>query len=139
MQIDTAICRNKKGPRLNDDWFGIYSDAECKLIQQYVELFPSIKRKGRFIRYLNMNNNGVMVGTQRPVGKNPMAEYRQRISVFLRLDNCDSYTSHLTKRTAGTLIANAGGTTLQLQRAGNWRSPRVAEGNYVRSDWITRI
>ncbi len=66
-----------------------------------------------------------------------MAQFGFHIATFLQIDNPESFTSHFGKRTAGTMIANAGGTTLQLQRAGNWKSPRVAEG-YVALSTATK-
>lgn len=62
-----------------------------------------------------------------------MAEFGYHIASFLSIDNPECFTSHFSKRTADTLIANASGTTLQIQRAGNWRSPRVAEQYVARS------
>ncbi len=110
----------------------IYSQEIINLLKTYVELFPIENRTGRLVRYILKDRN-VLTGSAKPVGKNSLKDYGSYIATFLRLPNPECYTSHFSKRTAATLIANAGGTTLQIQRAGNWRSPRVAEGYVARS------
>lgn len=121
----------QRGPKTNDDYFAIYSLKSINFLKFYVELFRINTRTYRFTRYIVRNATG-MVGTLKPVGKNSLQCYGMWIASFLELPTPELYTSHFLKRTAATLIANAGGTTLQIQRAGNWRSLRVAEGYAAR-------
>ena len=67
-----------------------------------------------------------------------MAGYPREIAEFLQLSNANSYTGHCFKRTGATLLANSGCTTLDLKRAGCWKSESVAE-RYVANSESTRM
>lgn len=102
----------QRGRKTGDEYFCIYSEDVINLLKQYVELFPIEMRKGRLVRYVIVSGSGGLTGTLRPIGKNTLQDYGKFIAAFL---------------------AKSGATTIQLQRAGNWMSPRVAEGYVGRS------
>lgn len=52
----------------------------------------------------------------------------KKIAKFLGLPDADLYTGHSFRRSAATMVVNAGGDLLILKCVGGWKSSTVAEG-----------
>ena len=66
--------------------------------------------------------------TKQPLGHNTFGNFPKRIAIFLKLKDVHTYTGHCFRRTAATLLANAGGGMLQVKNLGGWKSDAVAQG-----------
>ena len=64
------------------------------------------------------------------IGVNTISKVPSLIAQFLKLPNPELYTGHSFRRTSACVLANAGGSLLQVQALGGWRSPTVAQ-HYV--------
>jgi len=69
-----------------------------------------------------------MALTSQNIGKNKVAEFPASIATFLQLEHPKEYTGHAFRRTGATLLADSGGSVIDLQRAGGWSSAAVASG-----------
>lgn len=52
----------------------------------------------------------------------------RRIADFLQLTNPETFTAHCLRRSAATLMANAGVSQINLKKFGRWKSDSVAMG-----------
>jgi hypothetical protein len=59
------------------------------------------------------------------------------VALYLNLSNSSEFTGHCWRRTGATILAEAGGTVIQLQQAGGWSSVSVAEG-YVNESSVSK-
>lgn len=81
-------------------------------------------RKGRWIQQVR--------------GEHYFGKLCKRIAEFLQLENVEQYTSHCIRRTAATLMANAGVSSINLKRFGRWKSESVAMGYLEDSETLKR-
>ena len=68
----------------------------------------------------------------RALGKNHVAGTAKAIAVACGLDP-ENYSGHSFRRSAASELANSGGSTLELQNAGNWDSSKIAQGYVAES------
>lgn len=61
------------------------------------------------------------------IGINTIGSMPRKIAGFLKLENPERFTGHSFRRTSATVFADAGATTLDLQRHGGWKSAAVAQ------------
>ena len=98
---------------------------EYKLYMSYFE-----DPKGHFFRTYRKTLKRFIVT---PMGKNTIASAAKRIAKFLNLDP-NGYGGHTWRRTGATELANSGASTIELKRAGRWKSDNVAHGYVDSSD-----
>lgn len=97
----------------------------CALYRKYAALRPPRTETLRlFITY----RNGKCVSLN--AGQHTISGVPKKIAGFLGLNDPESYTGHSFRRSAATMVVNAGGDILTLKRAGGWKSSVVAE-SYV--------
>lgn len=96
------------------------------VFQKYVTLRNNIQNDRFFVQWRNgkLHNQAI--------GYHSIASFPQKIATFLKLPNVGSFTGHVFRRTAATLLVDNGADVLQLKRLGGWKSSAVAEG-YVES------
>lgn len=83
---------------------------------------------GRFFRkFIPANKGDKTVGkyVKSPMGKNMIAKIPSEIATYLKLPNAATFTGHSFRRTAATLFANAGATSVDLKQHMNWKSDAV--------------
>ena len=61
------------------------------------------------------------------IGVNTISKVPYMIAQFLKLPDPECYTGHSFRRTSACVLANEGGTLLEVQALGGWRSPTVAQ------------
>lgn len=62
------------------------------------------------------------------VGENYIAVIPKKVASYLGLENSESYTWHLFRRSSASMLVEGGGDFLTLKRRGGWNSFSVAEG-----------
>ena len=93
-----------------------------QILTQYIVLFPEAQRVGRFLRYFQDEKS-----TNRPVGKNKIAEYPKRVATFLGLSP-EGFTGHCWRRTTATILSETDIPLIQFKNAGGWHSDSVCQG-----------
>jgi len=91
----------------------------------WIERFPQECSVWLTMRQNKGNGNWTMVRCNR--GKNWVAKSPQRIAEYLRLSNPSEFRGHSFRRTAATLMADAGASLPQMQRMFRWRSESMAK------------
>ncbi|CAG9759373.1 unnamed protein product [Ceutorhynchus assimilis] len=95
-----------------------------------VELY----RKYACLRPKNVPHDYVFISyrkgkcTMQRVGIHSFGKMPSIVATFLNLPNPNEYTGHCFRRSAATLVADAGVDFTALKRLGGWRSSTVAEG-----------
>lgn len=109
--------------------FLITHSGWVKLIELYIDCTPKEERTSRFLRKVvkDRKTNSIKI-TKAVLGKNTIAKFPQDIATYLNLPDPKGYTGHCYRRTGATILADEGADTLQLKRAGGWKSDTVAQG-----------
>ena len=102
--------------------FAIDNETCVQILTQYIVLFPEAQRVGRFLRYFQDEKS-----TNRPVGKNKIAEYPKRVATFLGLSP-EGFTGHCWRRTTATILSETDIPLIQFKNAGGWHSDSVCQG-----------
>jgi integrase len=72
-------------------------------------------------------------GTAKVIGKNSLGKFPQFVAKFLELPDYELFSGHCFRRTAATLMADAGTDKITLKRAGRWKSDQVVDGYIAQS------
>ena len=92
-------------------------------IKHYISLRPKQEFTERFfIHYINGKCQS------QNIGRHKIGEVPQLIAKYLNLRNPERYTGHCFRRTAATLLSDAGGNIQMLKQLGRWRSDLIAQG-----------
>ena len=93
------------------------------ICMKYMQARPShCKTERFFIRY----KDGQC--TNEPMGVNKFGGLPREIANYLNLPNAEKFTGHSFRRTSATLLIDACGEVVTLQRHGAWKSASVAMG-----------
>lgn len=103
----------------------VVSSPHRDLITKYRSLRPEKRVNDKFLFAYNEG-----VGINNPVGINKVGATPCVVAGFLNLHDKEKYTGHCFRRTSATLLAESGGTTLDLKKLGGWSSTTIAE-SYV--------
>lgn len=76
--------------------------------------------------------------TKQVIGINKLGNMPKQIAIYLNLDNPEIYTGHCFRRTAATVLVDAGADLVTLKRLGGWKSSEVAEG-YIENSMRNRM
>ena len=60
------------------------------------------------------------------IGKHKFSKMPNEITLFLQLENPETYTGHAFRRTSATLLAQSGASMLRLKNLGGWKSDSTA-------------
>lgn len=90
-----------------------------------------------FLRVSKKQNGDDSIYNQ-PIGINTIGGFPYEIARYLNLPYSTQYTGHTFRRTAATLVAEEGGSLLQIKRLGGWKGNQVVEG-YIDSTTRNQI
>jgi hypothetical protein len=95
----------------------------CVLYRKYAAFRP---RQADQLRFFLTYRNGKCISLN--VGQHTIGGVPKKIATYLRLQEPELYTGHSFRRSAATMVVDAGGDILTLKRAGGWKSSGIAEG-----------
>lgn len=103
----------------------------------YMDLRKNKDHPRLFIRITTKKNGTDSIYNQ-PIGINTIGSYPQEIAKYLNLPDSHLYTGHTFRRTAATIVAEEGGSLVQIKRLGGWTGNTVVEG-YIDSTTRSQI
>lgn len=92
-------------------------------VKKYLQIRSLITSTTRF--FMNYQKGKC---TRQPIGKNKFLTTPKVIAEFLKLPDATKYTGHSFRRTSATLLADGGGSMIQLKQLGGWKSNTTCEG-----------
>ena len=72
------------------------------------------------------------------IGKHTIEETARICAYWNERTDWENFTSHSIRRTGATRIAENGGTILEIQLAGGWKSDKIAR-SYVEKSMRTKV
>jgi integrase len=101
----------------------VCSFQPCALYRKYAALRS---RQAGQLRFFLTYRNGKCISLN--VGQHTIGGVPKKIATYLGLQEPELYTGHSFRRSAATMVVDAGGDILTLKRAGGWKSSGIAEG-----------
>lgn len=102
------------------------TDHFYEICKRYINLRPpGWATSNANVFFLNFQNGKC---TSQRIGINKFTQMGKDIAKFLKLPNPGKYSGHSFRRSAATILVDAGGDITALKRHGGWKSTAVAEG-----------
>ena len=125
--IQIKMKRKKNSGPQAYSFFLIKDEMHKQHIIKYIQLQKEKNiYSGRFFKHVRIVK-GSLQAINSNVGHNYFGAMCREAATYLNLTDPSKYTTHTLRRSGATILADAGLTTLELQRAGGWKSSTVAE------------
>ena len=109
----------------------IKGSFQVKALDDYIACFDESQRTGRFFRPLKSTSNPsrpFACKSSQPIGKNKASRFGINAAMVLGLKDAEKYTGHTWKRTATTMLADAGLSLAQIKSHTGHKSDKVVQG-----------